>query len=293
MLIEVVQHVKDTGGNPRLLWGKLHGQEKSLGTSAIARMNLLLHGVEDFHIVKDDTLRRPAFFTGDTLARFECVIANPPFSLQAWGADVWAADPWGRNAVGGTPRDGNADWAWVQHMVASMKPVTGRTAVVLPQGALFRGGAEGRIRTAFLKADVIEAVIGLAPNLFYGTGLAACVLVLRAKKDESRKGKVLFIDAQTLFRKGRNQNTLEPEHADRIRSLYSGFADEAGFAKVVDAATIEGNGYNLNLPLYVEPPDDTDQLTLKEVLNRLEQAHAAVLKSRATLEKHLDEWGLA
>jgi 23S rRNA G2445 N2-methylase RlmL len=120
MLIEVIEHVKDAGGSPKTLWGKLYGQEKVLATSAIARMNLLLHGVEDFKIVREDTLRNPAFYTGNRLAQFDCVIANPPFSLKAWGEVEWASDKWGRNQLGGVPPKGYADWAWVQHMVKSM-----------------------------------------------------------------------------------------------------------------------------------------------------------------------------
>jgi type I restriction enzyme M protein len=174
MLIEVIEHVKAEGGQPQTLWGKLFGQEKVLATSGIARMNLLLHGIEDFRVVREDTLRSPAFFDGPHLAHFDCVIANPPFSLKNWGQEQWATDKWGRNQLGGVPPSGYADWAWVQHMMTSAAPAKGRVAVVLPQGALFRQGAEARIREHLVNADYIEAVIGLAPNLFYGTGLAAC-----------------------------------------------------------------------------------------------------------------------
>ncbi len=225
MLIEVIQHVKDAGGRPELLWGKLFGQEKTLATSAIARMNLLLHGVQDFKVVREDTLRAPAYFSGDQLAKFDCVIANPPFSLKEWGGhEAWASDRWGgRNKLGGgVPPKGYADWAWVQHMFTSAALGTGRVAVVLPQGALFRQGAEGgRVREDFLRHDRIEAVIGLAPNLFYGTGgLAASVVVLRTQKHPSRAGRVLFINAEKLLRKGRNQNTLEPEHAKTVLETF-------------------------------------------------------------------------
>jgi type I restriction enzyme M protein len=138
MLIEVIEHVKAAGGRPETLWGKLFGQEKVLTTSAIARMNLLLHGIPDFYVVRGDTLRSPAFFDRGHLARFDCVIANPPFSLKKWGDEAWTSDRWGRNDLGGVPPGGYADWAWVQHMVASAAPGSGRVAVVLPQGALFR-----------------------------------------------------------------------------------------------------------------------------------------------------------
>ena len=192
-------------------------------------MNLVLHGIEDFQIVREDTLRSPAFTDSSTggLATFDCVIANPPFSLKEWGREVWEADPWGRAAFG-LPPESYGDYAWVQHMVASMAAGTGRMAVVLPQGALFRKGAEGRIRQALLEQDLIEAVIGLAPNIFYGTGLAPAVVVLRRAKPAERKGKVLVIDASSLFRKGRAQNFLDPEHAAADRRLGAGLRGRRG-----------------------------------------------------------------
>lgn len=293
MLIEVIEHVKAAGGKPQLLWGRLFGQEKVLTTSGIARMNLLLHGVEDFHVVKDDTLRDPAFFDGDKLAQFDCVIANPPFSLDAWGAEAWSGDRWGRNKLGGTPPRSNGDWAWVQHMATSMAPVTGRVAVVLPQGALFRQGAEARIRQAMLDEDLIEAIIGLAPNLFYGTGLAACVLILRAAKAEEHRGKVLFINGETLFKRGRNQNTLEPEHSRRLLDLYTRFSDTDGFAHVADLDGIKANKYNLNINLYVALAATGEQVTLSQALDALEAAQKAASATREELVKQLAEWGLA
>ncbi len=292
MLIEVIEHVKARGGNPKTLWGKLYGQEKVLATSAIARMNLLLHGVEDFKIVREDTLRNPAFYTGNHLAQFDCVVANPPFSLKAWGEVEWASDKWGRNQLGGVPPKGYADWAWVQHMLTSANPETGRVAVVLPQGALFRQGAEARIRTHVLRADKIEAVIGLAPNLFYGTGLAACVLILRHDKPADRDGKVLFINGEDLMKKGRNQNTLEPEHATELLDAYQGFADIYGRARVATVAEIEANDFNLNIPLYVAPADTGEKLTVADALANLETAHAKAQETRAALDAELAKWGL-
>ena len=292
MLLEVIQHVKDAGGHPESLLGKLYGQEKNLTTSAIARMNMLLHGVEDFHVVRGDTLNQPAFLSDDKLARFECVLANPPFSLEGWGSQVWSADRWGRNAIGGTPPDSNGDWAWVQHMIASMTPKTGRIAVVLPQGALFRGRAEAKIRSAVLEKDLVEAVIGLGPNLFYGAGLAASVLILRAKKPAARKNKVLFIDASTLFKRGRNQNTLEPEHAQQILGLYRGFGDVAGLSAVASLEAVKANKGNLNIPLYVAPVEETP-LSLDEARAALAAAHARAKTTRAQLLDQLKEWGFA
>ena len=292
MLIEVIEHVKANGGQPKRLWGKLYGQEKVLTTSGIARMNLLLHGVEDFKIVKEDTLRSPAFYEGDRLATFDCVIANPPFSLEKWGEDTWPSDRWGRNTLGGTPPRKYGDWAWVQHMEASMAPKTGRIAVVLPQGALFRHGAEGKIRTAFLENDLVEAVIGLAPNLFYGTGLAAAIVILRAEKPADRKGKTLVINGDSLFKKGPSQNTLEPKHAERLLDLCRGFTDVEGLAKVTTLQDIRENNFNLNIPLYVAPLPDENFLTLDQALQNLRRAHEAARKGRVELDHQLAEWGL-
>lgn len=292
MLIEVIEHIKAAHGNPRLLWGKLFGQEKVLTTSGIARMNLLLHGVTDFRVVKDDTLRSPAFLDGDRLARFDCVIANPPFSLEAWGEEAWPNDPWGRSRLGGTPPRKYGDWAWVQHMITSMAPLTGRVAVVVPQGALFRQGKEAKIRQHVLDSDLVEAVIGLAPNLFYGTGLAASVLILRAKKPADRAGKVLFINAESLFKRGRNQNTLEDDHAATILDLYRNFSDRPGLSHVASLDEIEGNSHNLNIPLYVAPVSDGPELTFEQSLEQLRQAHQAAKVSRTALDAKLATWGL-
>jgi type I restriction enzyme M protein len=278
MLIEVVQHVKDHGGRAQLLWGKVFGQEKNLTTAGIARMNLFLHGVEDFEVVRGDTLRNPAFFVGDELATFDCVIANPPFSLEKWGEEVWTSDRFDRNFAGVPPKK-YGDFAWVEHMVKSMAARSGRLAVVLPQGTLFRGGAEQRIRRHLLEADLVEAVIGLGPNLFYGTGLAACVVVLRQHKSRERKGKVLVVDASGLFKRGRKQNTLEEDHRRRIESLCADFADEEGFASVADLEEIAGNRFNLNISLYVAPMDEEELPTLAEATvglkSALDDAYAA------------------
>jgi type I restriction enzyme M protein len=282
MLIEVVHHVREAGGDPRSLYGKLYGQEKNLTTSSIARMNLILHGVEDFNVVRGDTLREPAFYDGDLLATFDCVIANPPFSLKKWGEDLWKSDRFGRNFAG-LPPSKSADFAWIQHMVKSMALKTGRLAVVLPQGALFRMAAEGRIREKILRTDKVEAVIGLAPNLFYGTGLAACIIVIRERKPDERTGKVLVIDASDLFKRGRNQNTLEPEHAGQILTWYRAFEDVPGNVHVATAAEIEENGFNLNISLYVEPLADDESPSPEDALAELVSAFADV----ATSEEHL------
>lgn len=291
MLLEAVHHVREAHGNVRLLRGKLYGQEKNLTTSAIARINLFLHGIEDFQVVRGDTLRDPAFFEGDRLAHFDCVIANPPFSLERWGEEQWASDPWGRNFAGVPPQK-SGDFAWVQHMIQSMAPVTGRMAVVLPHGVLFRMGAEGGIRRKILEMDTLEAVIGLGPNLFYGTGLAACILVFRTRKPAERKGKVLIVDASKLFRRGRNQNTLEPEHAEQIFAWYRDYQDVENAARVVGLDEIERNDWNLNISRYVVPALEEETISVADALANLKDALAEAYAAEDRLKALLRERGL-
>jgi type I restriction enzyme M protein len=292
MLLAAVEHARARGGDPRTFFGKLYGQEKNLTTSATARMNLFLHGLEDFAIERGDTLRNPVFTDAATggLATFDVVIANPPFSLEAWGRELWETDPWGR-AFAGLPTDKNGDMAWVQHMVASMAPGTGRMAVVLPQGALFRGGVEGQIRQHLLKDDLVEAVIGLAPNLFYGTGLAACVLVLRRHKAPERRDKVLIVDASTLFRRGRAQNFLEAEHAEEIHGWVTAFQDVEDRARVVDLAEIEKEGWTLNISRYVLSPIGADIPPLPEAVAAFKDALAKCREAEDHLRKVMVEGG--
>jgi type I restriction enzyme M protein len=292
MLLEALTHVRENGGDDRRMLRRLYGQERNLTTAAIARMNLFLHGAEEFSIVKGDTLREPAFFNGDKLATFDCVIANPPFSLQAWGEDQWASDPYGRNIAGVPPRK-YGDWAWVQHMICSITPKTGRLAVVLPHGAIFRMGAEGKIRSKVLDTDLIEAVIGLGPNLFYGTGLAACIVVARRNKTKSRAGKILLINGETLFRRGRNQNTLEPEHVQQLTKLYSDFTDVEGLSRVVTLDEVRAQGGNLNLAGYISKPDTEVIPTVEEATATLKKALDEVWVAEAELERLLAERGLA
>lgn len=284
MLLGVVQHVQESGKSLSSLYGKLFGQEKNLTTSAIARINLYLHGIEDFKIVRADTLRDPAFFDGDRLATFDCVIANPPFSLDQWGAEAWTSDPYGRNATG-VPPASNGDFAWIQHMLASTSTVSGRMAVVVPHGVLFRMGVEGKIRERILAEDKLEAVIGLAPNLFYGAGLAACILVFRQKKPAGRKGKVLFIDASHLFRKQKAQNVLLKDQADQIAQMYRGFESVSGVCEVVSLADIAQQGSNLNITRYVARESSEEQISVEEAMSRLTDS----LRTAFEAEDHLAE----
>lgn len=294
MLLETIHHVKENGGDPRLL--KIKGQEKNLTTEAIARMNLFLHGQEDFEIVRGDTLRDPKFLKNDQLEDFDCVIANPPFSLKEWGYDYWTSDPYGRANFGLAPKT-NGDFAWVQHMFASLND-EGRMAVVLPHGVLFRSGAEGKIRTKLLKENRIVAVIGVASNLFYGTGIPACILVLRKARPEEHKDHVLIVNAEETFTKGRAQNTLSETQADDIYNIYQQMRttgpkadDIEGVARWVPHSEIEENDFNLNIARYVQKPLEEETITVEEALKDFQQKLAALEVAEQELEALLIKEG--
>lgn len=294
MLLETIHHVEENGGDPRLL--KVKGQEKNLTTEAIARMNLFLHGQEDFEIVRGDTLREPKFLQNDALEMFDCVIANPPFSLKEWGHGLWSADPYGRNQFGLAPKT-NGDFAWVQHMFASLNS-NGRMAVVLPHGVLFRGGAEGKIRKQLLKENRIEAIIGVASNLFYGTGIPACILVLRKCRPVAHTDHVLIINAEDIFTKGRAQNTLSNKQADEIYKIYQHQESEGpkgneveGVARWVQLREIEENDFNLNIARYVQKPLEEETITVAEALKDFQTKLTALEQAEEELEALLIKEG--
>tara|TARA_R110000868_G_scaffold60556_2_gene184802 strand:- start:9481 stop:10962 length:1482 start_codon:yes stop_codon:yes gene_type:complete len=286
MLLECVDHLKENNEDYRTL--KLFGQEKNLTSSSIARMNMFLHGIEDFQIARGDTLRQPAFFAADGLKTFDCVIANPPFSLKEWGEENWANDPFGRN-IAGVPPKGNGDMAWVQHMIKSMNS-TGRMTVVLPHGALFRKGSEGKIRKKLLEDDLLEAVIGLGPNIFYGTQLAACVLVFKQNKEADKKDKVLFIDGSDQVRVGRAQNYLETEHIDQLFDWYTKNKDVENYVKVASMKDIEENDFNLNIPLYVEKIIEDNLPRVEEALADLKSAWTESQKAEKKFKTILNDF---
>jgi type I restriction enzyme M protein len=259
MLILSKDYVEEHSGNARNL--HLAGQEYNGGVWSISKMNLLLHGIPDADMRNGDTLADPMHVQGGQLERFDRVLSNPPFSLNYTRKGMEHTDRFQR---GWAPEGGKkADLMFVQHMVAVLKGGRGIAATVMPHGVLFRGGAERDIRTKLLNDDIIEAVIGLAPNLFYGTGIPACVLVLRAPraKPAERQGKVLFINADAEFAAGRAQNYLLPEHAEKIVSTYREFADIPGYATVVTREELRANDDSLNIRRYADnapPPEPQD-----------------------------------
>jgi type I restriction-modification system DNA methylase subunit len=249
MLIEAAERLKREGREYRTL--KLYGQEINLMTSAMARMNLFMHGFEDFHIVRGDTLAHPHFHTRSRLQRFDVVLANPPYSIKQWNRAAWENDPYGRN-IYGTPPQGRADYAFFQHIIASLKPDTGRCAILFPHGVLFRD-EERHMREKLVRADVVECVVGLGPNLFYNSPMEACVVICRMNKPERTRGKILLINAVNDVTRERAFSFLEEEHIARIVGAYRAFADEDGFARVVTVDEVLENRANLNIPLYARP----------------------------------------
>ena len=247
MLISAIDQVKRGGGEHRTL--KLYGQERNHMTAAIARMNLALHGVEDFAIARGDTLERPALTEQDRLATFDVVLANPPYSIKQWNRAAWSTDPWGRNFLG-TPPQGRADYAFFQHILKSLDAKTGRCAILFPHGVLFRKEEAG-MRQKLVDANLVEGVLGLGANLFYNSPMEACIVICRSSKPPERRGRVLFIDALNEVTRERSTSYLKPEHQERIAQAYKAFRDDPGFAHVATLNGIAAQEYNLSIPLYV------------------------------------------
>lgn len=228
---------------------KVFGQEINALTSSIARMNLYLNGVEDFSIVREDTLKNPAFVDGSHLRTFDVVLANPPYSIKAWDRDAFANDKWGRNFLG-TPPQGRADYAFIQHILASLDANNGRCAILLPHGILFRDEEEA-IRSGLVKADKIECVIGLGPNLFYNSPMEACIIIGNNNKREELSNKIIFINALNEVTRKNGESYLEDAHLDKILSAYASTEDIDGFKRTVSIDEIASNNFDLSLQKYV------------------------------------------
>lgn len=228
---------------------KVFGQEINALTSAIARMNLYLNGVEDFSIVREDTLAHPAFVDGSKLRKFDIVLANPPYSIKTWNREAFMNDKWGRNFLG-TPPQGRADYAFFQHILASMDEKTGRCAILFPHGVLGRD-EEKELRAKLVDADVIECVIGIGRNLFYNSPMEACIILCRNSKPDQHKNKILFIDARDKVTRKNAESYLEPEHIKEIVKIYNEYTSLQGIACVVDKETIKLNDNTLTIQMYV------------------------------------------
>jgi type I restriction enzyme M protein len=263
----------------------------NLNTWAICKMNLFLHDIDDARIARGDTLRDPRHLTpANTLRRFDRVLANPPFSLKSWGYTQWKdGDQLGRDVYGCPPRS-YADYAFVQHMVASLKP-KGMLGVVLPHGVLFRGGAEGRIREGLLRDDLIEAVVGLGPNLFYGSGIPACIVVMNREKQAERQGKVLFVHGAEELVEGKAQNHLSVENVARLAGAFHAWRDEERFCRVVGLDEIERNELNLNIPRYVDTTEPEEEIDVAEELTKLKELMAERDEAERKMLGYLEDLG--
>lgn len=241
---------------------KLFGQERNLMTSSIARMNLFLHGIEDFRIERGDTLSEPKLLASDTLRQFDLILANPPYSINQWNRTAWEHDRYGRNILG-VPPQGRADYAFFQHILVSMKPDTGRCAILFPHGVLFRN-EERMMRGKLIELDLVECVLGLGPNLFYNSPMESCVVICRSQKPPERRGRVLFINAVHEVSRERAQSFLEVRHIEQIVAAYRAFTDQEGFSRVMTLDQIRAQQSNMSIALYIRPPANahTDMSTL-------------------------------
>lgn len=291
MLIEAAATVKSKGGSVAQM--RFYGQEINQASAAIGRMNLLIHEVEDARIVRGDTLNEPKLLDSrGKLEQFDVVLANPPFSLKDWGSANWAQDPH-RRMIGGVPPKGNGDFAWIQHMIASMRPETGRVGVVMPHGVLFRGGQEGKIRQHVIENDLLEAVIGLPSNMFYGTTIPACLMIFSANKAKDKQGNVLIVDASARFVKGKNQNEMLENDVNDVHSAYLS-RDPELFEniklEIVSHEVLKENNYDLNFGRYIKGAE-LEVIDVAMALAELRDAQAALHDAEDALDTRLKAAG--
>jgi type I restriction enzyme M protein len=278
LLLNCALHLRDEGKEYRTL--KLYGQEINLITSAIARMNMFMHGIEEFSIVRGDTLARPAFLENDTLKTFNVILANPPYSIKSWGQKAFTNDPFGRN-LWGTPPQGCADYAFQQHIQKSLDVENGRSCVLWPYGVLFRD-SEREMRKKMIEEDLVECVIALGKNLFYNSIMESCLLITNNNKPPERKGKVLFIDGRNELKREKTISYLLQEHIDKMHNAYLDFKTEEGFTYVATIDEIIKKDGSLNIPLYIKDMDG-------EIILEPQEAMEDWKKSSKNLKKSMNQ----
>ena len=289
MLVQSVYHLRESGQNPRNI--SLFGQERNIGTWAICKMNMLLHGLSSARLEKGDTLRNPKIIAENgRLMEFDIVIANPPFSLKNWGYEEAQHDPYRRFRFGIPPK-GYGDYAFVQHMIATLNP-KGRVGVVLPHGVLFRGGAEGKIRKGILEEDLLEAVIGLPSNLFFGAGIPACLFIVNKNKSPVRKGKVFFLYGANDYLEGKNQNKLRKEDIEKIVNAYKEYRSIEKYCRPVSLDEIRTNDHNLNITRYIDITEEEEPIDVQGVLNQLKKLKEERSGVEEEMNRYLKELGL-
>ncbi len=288
-LLEAFHHLKEKENESVARTLYLYGQEINLGTFAIAKINMFLHGLDSADIQRGDTLANPKFLNSNgSLKTFDIVVANYPFAINDWEDEAFKSDKYGRIDGYDMPPKKRADFAFILHIIKSINS-SGRAGVVNPHGVLFRGGAEGRIREQILKNDLIEAVIALPSKLFYGAGIPAAVLIFNKNKAENRKKKVLIINAEKDFSEGKNQNTLRVQDIQKIVKTYDNYKDVENYARIVDLKEIKENDFNLNVQRYIENGDKEEEIDVSNIrkeLIALEKERSAINKR---VEKYLDE----
>lgn len=285
LLMKCGQLIRKKSGNKKY---SLYGQEAIGSTWALAKMNMFLHGEDNHRIEWGDTLRNPKLFDGEGLLKhFDIVVANPPFSLEKWGHESAGTDKFKRFRRGLPPRT-KADYAFILHMIETMKPGAGRMAVVVPHGVLFRGAAEGKIRKQLIDENLLDIVIGLPEKLFYGTGIPAAILVFRKKK---RDDKVLFIDASRAYQDGKNQNFLREQDRQKIIDTCAARKSVDKYAYLASPAEIAENDYNLNIPRYVDTFEEEEEIDLMAVRAEREKLKAELAVLEKKMEAYLKELG--
>lgn len=265
----------------------LYGQESNGSTWALCRMNMFLHDKDSARIEWGDTLRNPKLIEGDSLMKFDIVVANPPFSLDKWGADRVAADRFNRFHRGIPPKS-KADFAFITHMIETTIEGTGRVGVIVPHGVLFRGGAEGKIRRQLIEENLLEAVIGLPANLFYGTGIPAAILIFNRGKKTS---DVLFIDASREYEDAKNQSRLRAEDIDKITATYRKFKSVDKYAYRATIEEIQENDFNLNIPRYVDTFEEEEEIDIKALQEEIEELEKELIEVREKMTHYLKELG--
>ncbi len=285
-LLEAYHHLKNEAGEKKARSLYLYGQEINIGTYAIAKINMFLHGLDSADIQRGDTLADPKFLNPDgTLKTFDICISNPPYSIKDYAYEKFKSDSYKRAAGYEMPPAKNADYAFVMHLVKSMNE-NGRAGIVLPHGVLFRGGAEGRIREQLIKNDLIEAIIALPAKLFYGTGIPAAIVIFNKNKPVDHKNKILIVDAEQDYEEGKNQNRLRKVDIEKIVSAFENYRDIEKYARVIDTKELAENEYNLNVRRYVENADEEENIDVKTVWAQVKE----IEKERDIIDKKVDEY---
>ncbi len=267
----------------------LYGQENNGSTWALARMNMFLHGMDDARIEWADTIRNPQLKEDDVLMKFEVVVANPPFSLDKWGHEFASADPFERFERGVPPKS-KGDYAFITHMISTITEDSGRVGVVVPHGVLFRGSSEGKIRQKLIEENLLDAVVGLPANLFFGTGIPAAILVFKKNKPDNT---VVFIDASREYVDGKNQCNLGTQHLEKIIATYNARATVDKYAYVADVDEIKENDFNLNIPRYVDTFEEEEEIDIRVVQTEIDELDGELAEVQGQMQGYLKELGYA